>query len=371
MKKIAIIIAIPVVLLAIAVPTLYFLRESMSNKMNNHETVILDDEDRFISLHSSEGIVSLEEGLLAVRHDGDYGFDAFLAQGGASSDKELLEFFTSYFGLTGDNIQLHSQPYGCSTISAKNESGGYLFGRNFDWMSCDAMIVEAHPSNGYNSISTVNLDFIHMGTRFLSVGLPDEALTIAALYVPMDGINEKGLAVSVNMIQDSATIQQNTDRPDITTTTAIRLLLDKAANVEEALALLAQYDLHASMNFMVHFAIADAEGNSVAVEYINNQMVVTPTPVLTNFYLAEGEKQGIGTTQSHTRFEILSETLASHDVMTHEQIRDVLDSVSKHNYQDSESTEWSIVFDQSAMTATYYHRENYAQKYEFSLLPSQ
>lgn len=63
-------------------------------------------------------------------------------------------------------------------------------------------------------------------------------------------MNEEGLAVSVNMIQDSDTIEQNTDRPDITTTTAIRLLLNQAGNVEEALELLEQYDMHASMGMM-------------------------------------------------------------------------------------------------------------------------
>ena len=89
---------------------------------------------------------------------------------------------------------------------------------------------------------------------------------IVSLYAPLDGMNEKGLAVSVNMIQDSASINQNTGKPDITTTTAIRLLLDKAANVEEALELLRQYDFHSSMGMMVHLALADADGRSVAVE---------------------------------------------------------------------------------------------------------
>ena len=64
--------------------------------------------------------------------------------------------------------------------------------------------------------------------------------------------------------------------------------------MEEALKLLGQYDLHASMNYMVHFAIADADGNSVAVEYIDNEMVVTKTLVLTNFYLAEGKSRVSG-----------------------------------------------------------------------------
>lgn len=88
----------------------------------------------------------------------------------------------------------------------------------------------------------------------------DEVKTLAALYAPLDGMNAAGLAVSVNMIQDSAVIEQDTDKPDITTTTAIRLLLDKAGSVNEALKLLGQYDLHGSMGMMIHFAIADSTG---------------------------------------------------------------------------------------------------------------
>ena len=56
-------------------------------------------------------------------------------------------------------------------------------------------------------------------------------------------MNERGLAVSVNMIQDSEDINQDTAKPDITTTTAIRLLLDKAADVEEALKLLRMHPM--------------------------------------------------------------------------------------------------------------------------------
>ena len=102
------------------------------------------------------------------------------------------------------------------------------------------MIVQSQPENGYNSISTVNTDFISMSGMNLS-SLPDQIQALAGLYAPLDGLNEMGLAVSVNMIEDNATIEQNTEKPDITTTTAIRLLLDKAANVEEAIELLQSY----------------------------------------------------------------------------------------------------------------------------------
>lgn len=217
------------------------------------------------------------------------------------------------------------------------------------------------------SVSTVNLDFIRQGAGMAGSLLSDDMMVKAALYAPLDGMNERGLCVSVNMIQDRATISQKTGKTALTTTTAIRLLLNQAVTVEEALELLSQYDLHASMNYMVHFAIADADGNSVAVEYIDNEMVVTETSVLTNFYLAEGEKQGIGTRQSHERFDILTETLTGKPAMTQAEVRDALDSVSKDNFGEFESTEWSIVFDQSALTATYYHRENYGNAYFFQI----
>jgi len=47
--------------------------------------------------------------------------------------------------------------------------------------------------------------------------------------------------------------------------------LGGAAGVEEALALLEQYDLRSSMGMMIHFALADTGGNSVAVDYIGNE----------------------------------------------------------------------------------------------------
>ncbi len=311
-------------------------------------------------------IMELEKGFSAVRYDGDYGFDLFLSEGGASSDKEVVGFLTENL-LSGTDIGFSGNIFGCSTIAVRTPEGESLFGRNFDWNHCEAMVVLSYPENGYASVSTVNLDFISQGGLAGMAMKQDKIKTIAALYAPLDGMNEKGLAVSVNMIQDSASIEQDTEKPDITTTTAIRLLLDKAATVDEALELLGQYDMHASMGMMVHFALADADGKSVAVEYVGNEMVLTETPVLTNFYLAQGEKNGIGTAQSHTRYDMLMERLEESGTMDMEDVRDALGSVSKGNFGEFESTEWSIVFNQTNGQAVYYHRENYEQGYSFAL----
>ena len=308
-------------------------------------------------------IRELEAGLSVVRYEGEYGFDAFLEQGGAGSDEDAAAYITL---LLAQEIHMEGSPFGCSTLSVENRDGGYLFGRNFDWNACSGLIVSARPENGYASVSTVNLDFVRTGGLDLA-RLPDQMQAIVSLYAPLDGMNERGLAVSVNMIQDSASISQDTEKPDITTTTAVRLLLDRASDVEEALELLGRYDFHSSMGMMVQLALADAGGRSVTVEYLDNEMIVTETPVVTNFYLAPGEKQGIGTAQSHTRYEILTQALEEHGEMTETEVRDALDSVSKDNFGEFESTEWSIVMNQETKELIYYHRENYGTAYVVSV----
>ena len=308
-------------------------------------------------------IAMLEPGFSSASFSGDDGFEAFLAGGGASSDTEVVQFLAAEL-LT--NVTMNSASFGCSTVAVSSPDGHTLFGRNFDWQHCEALVVTSKPTDGYSSVSTVNLDLISQAGDSLGKSLSqNDARVLAALYAPLDGMNEKGLAVSVNMIQDSAVIDQDTGKPNLTTTTAVRLLLNKAAGVDEALALLRQYDLHSSMGMMIHFALADTTGRAVVVEYIGNRMVVTETSVVTNFYLAEGPKQGVGTQQSHTRFDILTQTLAEHSAMSMDDVRDALDSVSKHNFNDFESTEWSAVFDLSTGEARYYHRENYENRFTF------
>lgn len=310
-------------------------------------------------------ITTLESGFSSASFSGDDGFETFLAQGGASSDADVTQFLASKL-LT--DVSVNSNAFGCSTLTVSSPDGHRLFGRNFDWQSCEALVVTSKPSQGYASISTVNLSFISQAGGGLGQMLrQNDVRVLAALYAPLDGMKEKGLAVSINMIQDAASINQDTDKPDLTTTTAVRLLLNKAANVDEALTLLQQYDLHASMGMMIHFALADTTGRGVVVEYINNEIVVTETPVVTNFYLAEGNKHGIGTQQSHERYDILIQALEDHSTMTMEDVRDALDSVSKDNFNEFESTEWSAVFDLSSGEAHYYHRENYENRYTFSI----
>ena len=52
---------------------------------------------------------------------------------------------------------------------------------------------------------------------------------------------------------------------------AIRMILI-IVNVDEALALLEQYDMNSDIGTAHHYAIADASGRSVVVEYVDGEM---------------------------------------------------------------------------------------------------
>lgn len=340
--------------------------EQESNQTTQDDTPA-DENVTAVRLTSKD--TKLADGLSAVQYQGEDGFEGFLAQGGAASDAEAVEFLVQNILSGAEGLSIAPTGFACSTISVKGHNGDALFGRNFDWQECEALVLHLIPNNAYASISTVNMNFIRQGGgTAVSLALMNQDIrTRAAIYAPLDGMNEMGFTIAVNMIEDAATIDQNTDKPDLTTTTAVRLLLNKAKDVPEAIVLLKEYDMHSSMGLMVHFAMSDAAGNSVVVEYINNEMIVTNTQVVTNFYLADGEKNGLGSSESHARYDTLMARLSETQEMKTEDVRDALDSVSKDNFGEFDSTEWSVVYNKTNKKVRYYHRENYGDSYTFEL----
>lgn len=324
-------------------------------------------------LKAAGTIERLEDHLYALEYRGDYGFDDFLSQGGASSDAQMADYIASFLShgfWKPDASALPSPDFGCSTITVKDADGNMIFGRNYDWADCDAMIVHTVPENGYESVSTCCLDFLGFGEGWKPEGMMDKFLALAAVYIPLDGMNERGLCVADLMAGDETETHQDTSKPDLTITSAIRLLLDQAATVDEAIDLLSRYDMNSSIGTAHHLSIADATGRCVVVEYIDGEMFVTEAPIVTNHYLTEGEKYGIGSAQSHLRYDTLSKRYAeSGGVMSLEAVRNCLESVSQGNFPGSdELTQWSIVYVPSALTADFYFRENYQREYSAMLL---
>ena len=105
-----------------------------------------------------------------------------------------IQFVTNRL-LKGIPLEFSIPDLGCSTFSAQTEDGDRIFGRNFDLTYSPALFVVTEPDNGYRSMSTVNLAFLGFGEDKLPDTLKRKIITLAVPYAPLDGVNEKGLAV--------------------------------------------------------------------------------------------------------------------------------------------------------------------------------
>ena len=312
-------------------------------------------------------------GFYTMEYAGDYGFDDFLTIG-ASNDEELIAFVAQKL-LKGLPISITGPDLSCSTFNAITPEGEYIFGRNFDMDYSPGMLVHTKPDNGYESISMVNLAFIGYKDDYMPEQFFDKILALAAPYVPMDGINEKGLAVGVLLLPDTPPTKQETGKININSTTAIRMLLDKTATVDEAVAMLKQYDMHDSANSCFHYQITDAAGNSVIVEYVNNEMHVlkpeTRYQVCTNFFQAPGEKYNFG--QGQERYDIVMTGLKEKDgVITAEYGMDLLKAARMIDEPDEKTgiiynTQWSAIYNNSQKCVDLAIGKNYNKIYHYSV----
>lgn len=315
-------------------------------------------------LTAAGSVEKLEEGLYAMEYKGDYGFGDFLAQGGAASTEELAAYLISYLshGFVTQEPDVPLPDFGCSTMTVTSPEGTTLFGRNYDWTSCNAMVIRTVPRDGYESVSTTCLDFLGFGEDWApDTDMMSRMMALAAIYIPMDGMNEKGLCVADLMAGDDQVTHQDTGKIDLTTTAALRLLLDRAATVDEAVALLAQYDIHSDIGRAHHFALADATGKSVVVEYVNGEMVVTETPIVTNHYFAEA-KAGLGSASSHQRFDNLAiRYQAAEGRMPLSVLRSAMKAVSVSEAGDS--TQWTLICDTAGKAVRYYRNRQFEREY--------
>lgn len=333
-------------------------------------------------LTAANTIEKLDEGLWAMEYKGDYGFDGFLAQGGASSDAAMADYIASYLshGFWKPDTSAAGGNYGCSALAAESPEGGMLFGRNFDWSECKAMVIHTVPQNGYESVSTCCLDFLGFGEDWVPDNdMGSKFMALAAVYVPLDGMNEKGLCVADLVVEPGEVVHQDTDNPDLTTVSALRLLLDKTATVDEAVKLLGQYDMNFSIDSAHHFGISDATGKSVVVEWMGDEMLVTETNVVTNHYLAGDAEPDLEEVpkqyqDSYIRYRTLyGRYLDANGKLTAEEVLEDMKTVASSNFNDyrtdgeTRRTQWTLVFDQNALTAELYRCEDWQRPYHLTV----
>lgn len=284
-------------------------------------------------------------GMFKMTYYGDYGFSEFLKVG-AESDQDIEAFVTKRL-LKGLPIKLDPVAGGCTAFVVKNVQGEIVFGRNFDFRYAPSMQLYTNPDDGYASVSTVNLAFAGYSQENLPNGLSaDSFMTLAAPFLPFDGMNEKGVAIALLAVPEADPVM-DASKVTLNTTASIRLVLDFAADVDEAVALLEKYNIYFSGDVECHFLIADASGRSVIVEYYDGAMQVVETEsdyqIASNFIAYNGVNIGEGYTEFERYDDVESAILSNGGVLSEDQCVELLAEIGIMDGV-TDKLQWSVVY---------------------------
>ena len=315
-------------------------------------------------------VQKLDEGLYYMEYEGDDGFDKLMEKGGGRTSSELAGY-TMWFLSKGfyplPKPEPDSVKYGCSSLVARSPEGAVLMGRNFDFPFGAGIILHCRPRHGYESITTFNADFYGFGEGWRPEGFTNQYLALAGLFFALDGINEKGLAVADLMAGDAAVTHQDSGKPAMTTTSAIKLLLNRAATVDEAIALLRSIDMHSDIGSAHHYAIADASGRSVVVEYVDDEIVVVESPACANHYLCDA-KLNVGLYEGDDRYDYLCARYAeTGGVMDEKSLSSAIATVSSPDNEPYLGTVWTMLMDLTNPSVTYWSRRHFDKPFRFTL----
>ncbi|MFI5807000.1 carcinine hydrolase/isopenicillin-N N-acyltransferase family protein [Streptomyces sp. NPDC051561] len=161
--------------------------------------------------------------------------------------------------------------FGCSLFFAYGNSKDPQFARNFDWQHGPALVLFTAPPDGYASVSVV--DTTYLGVRSDADFRAERTRKglLQAPLLPFDGMNARGLAVGFASV----------DRADgpksgrkVGSTRIVRIILDRAATVGEALRLFDDYEIDFTDSPPLHYFLADREGDSAVVELAGGRIKV-------------------------------------------------------------------------------------------------
>jgi hypothetical protein len=250
-------------------------------------------------------------------------------------------------------------PWACSLFATAE-----VYGRNFDWQHSPALLLYTDPPEGYASVSMVDIAYLGFEIeeldRLTEMELADRDKLLAAPRLPFDGMNEAGVAVGM------AAVPPGEMTPDPTKETigslgVIREILDRASDVDEAVAILGRYNIEYEGGPPLHYLVADRTGRSALIEFYQGEMIVIPNAdpwhLATNFLRASAGDSAAGRCQ---RYDTISERIvaAEGDLGVHSGM-ELLAEVSQLN------TEWSVIYQLQTGEVLVTMGRNYASPHTF------
>ena len=166
----------------------------------------------------------------------------------------------------------------CARVLWNTNGIAVLTGRSMDWPESTQPIIVAFPRGRQRDGGRLSTEVV----------VPDNPLRWTSTYGSLattvygigtvDGLNERGLAVHALYLKSTDVGPRNPELPGLQTALWAQYLLDQAATVTEALALMDAVQLvmvgaH-GFDATLHLAIEDADGDSAVMEFAKGELVV-------------------------------------------------------------------------------------------------
>ena len=381
-------------------------KESEKSPVPYYNAKHITDENKVAMLHSLKDLDGTGR-LFEINYDVDYKLDQVLASniGGTQALFQYIAY------LLYDDIDPKSPEVkygaGCSAFAVDEKAGkNRLMGRNYDFrhfasdgetlLPTSAILVRTSPKGGKKSISMVDGINLGYGKGFLYDENTDLSLLMGLPYAALDGINEDGFAIGVLALREKPTVQTKEGQGKIATTVAIRMLLDKASTVKEAIQLLDGYNMDMSADGKTapegateqgysnyHFFMADATGDYAIVEYCYGNNARTPDRMevytandtlrcVTNFYFSPsmvGHLEGWGSTHGRKRYDTMRSTLADQNYsLSGSEAMNLLQSVAQTPGEELTSmTQWSAVYNLTEKSVRLAILRDYGKQFDFKV----
>jgi len=209
--------------------------------------------------------------LYTMEYFSDYKFDSFLKTG-AGSNKEYYDYVNNIVNQSLDiGVGSTDIKDACSAFTFRDKNGKRYLARNYDNTANPVLLVVTSPKDAYKSISAVNMNCL--GFNVEKEPKAFDLKLFGSPYFPTDGVNEKGVSISVLQVNFSRK-QKDSSKVTIGVFAVDRLVLDYADSIDTALKLIEEYNVFFDSSLNAHFLIADSKGRSVILEFVNGETIV-------------------------------------------------------------------------------------------------
>lgn len=295
----------------------------------------------------------------SMQYYGNYFFEEYLLEG-ACNIEEFCDFVDKKL-IFNKKINIHNKIQGCAAFTASNLEGDILLARNMDCECAIPMRFQLSNNDDYKSLAFLSMSELDWDEDSYDTLDIDAKLTLAAPYSPKDGINEYGLVVAC--LTDAKAIYPQHNKITLFDETLPRLILNKAKTVDEAIHFIDGYNLFYIIA-PLHFLVADANGNSAVIEFVNGNMVIIKKSkdyqIVTNFTLYNNPNhEGFG----KDRYEnIQSELEKRHGIIPESDALDLL----KSNVIPGDE-QWSAVYNLTKRSVLITFSGEYSKVYKYEL----